>query len=87
MKTILESIIMAMPVVSSIMKYVEAKDLNPYLKKRVQTGKFTLIFTLFAYQNMLGYATINQDKVSGRKQGNLRKYKEKRGYTKICREK
>lgn len=29
--------------------------------------KFTSVFTLFAYQNMPGYATINQDKVSGRK--------------------
>ncbi len=30
-------------------------------------GEFTSVFTLFAYQDMPGYAKINQDKVSGRK--------------------
>ena len=50
-------------------------------------GKFTSICTYFTYQDIPEYAMIYQDRVSMVKPWNPSKIKEKRGYTRICKEK
>lgn len=50
-------------------------------------SKFTFTCTLFAYQDMKKYAKIYQVRVLERNRRKPRKYKEKRGYTKLCNEK
>lgn len=48
---------------------------------------FTSICTSFAYQDGGKYGKIYRDKVLRENGWNPGKYKEKRGYTKICKEK
>lgn len=57
------------------------------LRRRVRMSKFTFICTLFAYQDMKKCAKIYQVKGLEENRRNPRKYKEKRGYTKLCNEK
>lgn len=53
----------------------------------VQVVNFISICTSFTYQDRGKYDKIYQDKVLRENAWNTRKYKETRGYTKICKEK
>lgn len=46
-----------------------------------------LLCTSFTHQDMRKYDKIYQDKILEENAWNTRKYKENRGYTKICKEK
>lgn len=48
---------------------------------------FTSICTAFTYQDKKKYGKIYRDRVLRENAWNPRKYKENRGYTKICKEK